>query len=414
MKMGFWFFLTASLLVSACASQAPSQPATDVSNKDSAAGKLVVCSDKTTASVACSNTVTAVFDSKGRLWVAWVNQDHVYVQRSGDKGNSFSEPVVVNKIAEPIIAHDEYRPKIQLDQQGNIFLTWTRSLDKRHTGHIRFSRSLDGGKSFSEPVTVNDNQDVISHRFDSLLVGENGEIFIAWLDARDKEKAKTGSAEFLGTSLYYAWSDDGGKSFHANQLVAPHTCECCRLGTALDLDNLPVVIWRHVFPGGIRDHALIKFENWQTPGELRQLSHENWKIDACPHHGPALAIADDGAYHAVWFSGAESRQGLYYGYSTDQGLTFAGSMHFGGQGAMHPHLATLGQQVAITWLEFDGTNTVVRLLRSSDAGKSWSEPRQVATAAGPADYPYLVADRAAIYLSWRNGQGYQIRALESF
>ncbi|MCQ8102777.1 glycoside hydrolase [Methylomonas sp. SURF-2] len=360
----------------------------------------------------CSQTVTAAFSEQGALWLAWVQSDHVFVQFSLDKGLSFSAPVMVNPIAESVIAHDEYRPKIQLDKQGNIYLTWSRSLEKRHTGHIRFSRSVDGGKTFSAPVTINDNLEEISHRFDSLAVTESGEVFVAWLDARDKVRATQAGMEHPGTSLYYAWSDNRGVTFKTNKLAAPHTCECCRLGTAIDKDNLPVVIWRHVFPGGIRDHALLKFTAWNQPGEIKRLSQENWKIDACPHHGPALAVAEDGAYHAVWFSGAEGRQGLFHARSKDQGRSFSTAMPFGGQGAKHPHLAVNGQHVAIVWLEFDGSNSVVKLLQSFDGGHAWEEAKNIAQAADTADYAFLLAYDDVMYLSWQTRQGYRIEVLD--
>ena len=407
MNFRLLFLMCVSLTLLGCAGQR--QHKSEVTGRqDKTEVKNEACEGKVAPDIACSHTVTSVFDAKGRLWLAWVNKEHVYVQSSADKGKTLSAPVRVNKIAEPIIAHGEYRPKIQLDKQGNIYLSWTRSLEKRHTGHIRFSRSLDGGNSFSDPVTINDNQDVISHRFDSLLVGENGELFIAWLDARDKVKASELGEEFLGTSLYYAWSDDQGETFQTNQLLAPHTCECCRLGTAIDKDNLPVVIWRHVFPGGIRDHALLKFKDWRTPGELKRLSSEDWKIDACPHHGPALAIAEDGTYHAAWFSGVETKPGLFYAHTKDQGSTYAGAMQFGGQGASHPHLAVLGQDVAIVWLEFDGSSTLVQLIRSFDGGQTWSEPRQIGKSMGSADYAFVVASEDSMYLSWQNSAGYEL------
>lgn len=387
-------------------------------NPGSVSGSMMAASTETDScrstdapSRDCSKTVTATFSRQGTLWLAWVQNEHIFVQSSSDKGLTYSAPVMVNAIAEPVIAHDEYRPKIQLDSRDNIYLTWTRSLEKRHTGHIRFSRSTDGGRTFSEPVTVNDNLAVISHRFDSLAIGENGEVFVAWLDARDKVKATQASADYLGTSLYYAWSDDNGASFTRNRLAAAHTCECCRLGTAIDNDNLPLVIWRHVFPGQIRDHALLKFSDWNTPGEVRRLSHENWKIDACPHHGPAFAVAGDGSYHATWFSAEESNPGLFYAHSEDQGASFSPAMHFGGKTAKHPHVAVMGQQVAITWLEFDGSKTLVKLLQSFDGGKQWMEAKQIGQTEQAADYAFLVGDSDALYLSWQTGQGYRIKAL---
>lgn len=371
------------------------------------------CSDaKAPPAIECSDTVTATFDDKGTLWIVWVGREHIYLQSSADQGRHFSEPVAVNAEPEVIAAHGEYRPKIKLDAQGNIYLTWTQNLEKRHTGHIRFSRSTDGGKSFSKPATVNDNQDVIGHRFDSLAVGKNGEIFVAWLDARDKERAKAAKQEFNGSAVYYAWSDNGGKSFYPNKLVAPHSCECCRLGTEIDRDNLPVVLWRHVFDGNIRDHALVKFTDWNTPGEVRRVSDENWKIDACPHHGPALSIADNGVYHAVWFSGAADKQGLFYGYSKDQGVSYSPSYPFGNQGAKHPNVLAVGRQVAIVWSEFDGTNNLLRLIKSEDGGKTWSQPRQIGATPESADDAFLLNDGRQWYVSWQTGQGYQFKAID--
>lgn len=365
-----------------------------------------------TASIVCSETVNASFDPNGTLWLAWVNNNQIYVQSSDGQGKTLSEPVVVNRQPESVIAHDEYRPKVESDGKGHVYLTWTMALEKRHTGHIRFSRSIDGGKTFSEPVTVNDNLDVISHRFDSLALGKNGEVFVAWLDARDKEKAKANQQEHKGSSIYYTWSDNAGKSFYPNQLVAEYSCECCRLATAVDQDNLPVIAWRHVFDGEIRDHGLIKFTSWKTPGDIRRMSDEQWHIDACPHHGPGLSIAEDGSYHAVWFSGAADKQGLFYAHSNDGGHSFSPAVAFGGAGAGHPHVVALGSRVAIVWSEFDGKQRLVKLMQSHDGGVSWSAATQQAATTGNADYPFLLTNGQSIYLSWKTAEDYRFVSID--
>jgi hypothetical protein len=361
----------------------------------------------------CAETISAAFDSKGVLWIAWVNNDHIYVQSSLDKGISFSDPVQVNALPEPVVAHTENRPKIKVDGQGIIYLTWTNKLEQRFSGNIRFSRSTDGGQHFSEPVTVNDNLDIISHRFDSLAIGKNGEIFIAWLDARDVEAAKKAGLAFEGSSLYYAWSDDGGQHFHPNKRIAAHTCQCCRLDTAINKDNLPVIIWRHVFEGGIRDHAINRFSDWNTPGDVNRLSHDDWKIDACPHHGPGLAITDNDSYHAVWFTNAPTKQGLFYAHSKDAGHHFSEPLNFGNAGASHPHVVALGDQVKIVWQEFDGSNNLIQLIKSADAGKTWTPPEVIARTTATVDNPFLVSDGKAMYLSWKiQQQTYNLQAIE--
>jgi len=376
--------------------------------------KKGVCADPKAPPLSlCAETVTATFDNKSTLWAVWTNNDSIYVQSSADKGNSFTAPVLVNTKPETVAAENESRPKIKVDAKGTIYLTWVLTLDKKRSTYVRFSRSTDGGKSFTTPVTVNDDLQVIRHRFDSLAVGKNGEIFVAWLDARDTEAAKKAGKEVKGLSLYYSTSTDAGKHFATNKSITDHVCECCRIDTAIAPDNTPVVVWRHIFESGIRDHALVKFKDWQTPDTMQRLSHEDWKIDACPHHGPALSIAESGIYHAVWFSGAESKQGLFYGYSTDAGKSFSESINFAKEGASHPSVLAMNKQILVTWQTFDGKTNRALIMKSTDEGKTWSAPEVLAETTEMADEPFLVSDGQRIYLSWQVAQkDYQLIAIK--
>ena len=402
------YFLLFVLLLVGCATEQATQEHHE-QHSQKAQDSSLQCESPSTH---CSNTISAEFAPNGVLWIAWVANDQVYLQSSSDKGLSFSAPVKVNTKPEKIIAKGENRPKIKFDAQNNVYVTWALSTGKRHVGHIRFSRSNDGGLSFSEPVTLNDDGKEIGHSFDSLLVGKRGEVFVVWIDSRDNVAAKAAGQSFDGSSLYYTVSKDGGKTFSKNQLLVPHVCQCCRLQTALASDNTPVVLWRHIYEGSIRDHALMKLTDWQTPSELHRVGEENWKIDACPHHGGGLVISDE-TYHAVWFSNSDTKKGLFYANSKDAGQHFSKPMSFGGEGASHAHVQAIGQSVAIVWLEFDGKANRVQLIKSKDAGKTWSKAETVATTSDKADNPFLLSDNNKMYLSWQvPSQAYHLQAVE--
>lgn len=364
----------------------------------------------------CAKTISATFDQQGRLWIAFVSDNTLYVQSSTDQGKTFLPAIKVNQTPEPIIAQGENRPKIKTFQQGQLYLTWAVKTDnpnQRHSANIRFSASKDGGKSFSQPMTVNDDNQLIGHSFDSLAMGQNGEVFITWLDGRDTVAAKKAGQEFEGSSLYYSVSTDGGKTFSPNRSIAAHTCQCCRLQTQIDTDNTPVVIWRHIFSGGIRDHALLKFSAWDKAGDVQRMSYENWKIDACPHHGTGFSIADDGTYHATWFSNSETQQGLFYGYSTDHGQNFSKPLNFAQQGAGHPDVLAIGNQVFLVWQQFDGKQTQIQVIKSTDAGLTWSQPASIGATEKKADNPFLVSDGKTAYLSWKViGQDFRLQAIQ--
>jgi len=293
-------------------------------------------------------------------------------------------------------------------RNGVIYVSYTQGLAKPMTGDIRFSRSADGGESFVDPITVNDNREVISHRFDSLAVNDQGHVYIAWLDKRDQSAARNIGEKYSGAAIYYAVSDDGGVSFRRNAKIADHVCECCRTAMAVDTDGYPVVTWRHIYDTHIRDHALVKLDGKMAPVRL---SHENWSIAACPHHGPSLSIATDGIYHAAWFSNAPERHGLFYAHSTDQGKTFSNPLNFGNPEAQpaHPYVLSLGSRVYLVWKEFDGENTGVFGMNSGDGGKSWSAPGKLAISSDTSDSPLLIGENNRVYLSWNTkNEGYRL------
>ena len=362
-------------------------------------------------------SASAVFDERGMLWLARVQDGHVAVSRSEDQGKSFSTAVKVNQQAEFISANGETRPKILLAQNGNIYISYTQSLDAPYAGNIRFSRSLDGGKSFSAPITVNDNLDPITHRFEAMGINARGQIYLAWLDKRDAVAARSKGEKYTGIAVYYAMSDDEGKSFHANIRVADHSCECCRVAMAIDKTDTPVIVWRHIFGKNTRDHGLARLDgSTHKSGEaatVQRVTFDNWEVDACPHHGPALSISGD-VYHMAWFTHAPERKGLFYAHSADGGKTFSAPVNVGNGARQAGHAAVLSKDksVYLAWKEFDGEISTINAMRSHDGGVSWGAVQKVAYTRDQSDHPMLIANRDQVYLSWSSLlEGYRLIAL---
>lgn len=349
-----------------------------------------------------SLATTTALDDKGRLWRILAREQQILVSHSDDGGKTFSAPVAVNSTPEHIAGDGENRPKIQI-RNGIIHVSWTQALDKPMTGHIRFSRSLDDGKTFSPPITVNDDPQIISHRFEAMGVNQRGKIYLAWLDKRDLSAATSKGEAFTGASVYYAVSDDGGASFTPNRQVAAHSCECCRVAMAMDTDGVPVIFWRHIYGKNTRDFALARLDAEPVP--LRA-THDNWQVDGCPHHGGAISISPDGIYHMVWFNNGPERHGLFYGSSRDRGQTFSAPHAFGNENAQagHPDVLSLGQKVFVAWKEFDGKESAIQEMHSLDAGQSWSVPRRLASTAAASDHPLLINAQGKAYLSWQTEQ----------
>ena len=186
--------------------------------------------------------VGVTLDQEGRLSLAKVENQRLLVSFSEDGGENFSSPAVVTPDPENISADGENRPKIAVARDGTILLTWTQSLPQKYAGNVRFARSIDSGRTFSAPITLNDDGRITSHRFDSLAINGTGKAMVTWLDARDRDAAKEKGEGFFGVSIYAARSDDNGASFSANRRFQQHTCECCRIATTWASEG-PLVFW---------------------------------------------------------------------------------------------------------------------------------------------------------------------------
>ncbi len=346
---------------------------------------------------------SAAVDGQGRLWMvsketAGENQ-YVVLQMSADMGKSWSSPTRIQQQPESVSAEGENRPKIAFGSKGEIFITYTKPLAKPYTGEIRFVRSLDGGKTFSPPVTVHANRDVITHRFESLIVDGEGRLYVAWIDKRDLHAAAARKQKYAGAAIYYAVSEDAGASFRGDYKIADHSCECCRIALALNPQGRPVALWRHVFEPNVRDHALMELTPDGRLGSLQRASFDDWRIDACPHHGPALAYAADGSRHQTWFNVKEGEGGVFYAVSDAAGMT-GKPLRLGSAQAAHADVVVSGRNVALAWKQFDGKATTLLARLSNDGGQTWQEV-ELARTQGASDQPRLLNTPAGIVSIWR-------------
>jgi len=397
------------LLISGIALCSPSAANSGQHQHHSKSGAESVC--KNSSEQKCAKTMSSVFDNQGRLWSTWSDKEFIYVNYSDDNGISFSKAVRVNQIGEKIAARNEHRPKIKIGKNRTVLLSWTTKLNKRFTGNIRFSRSTDLGATFSQPVTVNDNHDIISHRFDAMAVNTAGDIYISWLDKRDQLVAKQAGKKYHGAAAYYAVSTDNGSSFKANKKIADHSCECCRMAIDIDRNDLPVISWRHIYGKNIRDHAITSFVTQNQPAKPFRLSNDHWKINGCPHHGPSLSIDKKNRYHAVWFNNAEKNHGIFYAHSDDNGKTFSQQIPVGDydKRASHADIKVTGNKLFITWKEQHDTHSVIYLMTSKNMGDSWNKPSIIARSSKSADYPFIINKNNKAFISWHiPGSAYRL------
>lgn len=353
-------------------------------------------------------TASPAFAPDGTLWLVRAAADRIVVSRSSDLGKTFAAPVVVTPEPMNLDWGPDARARIAVDPKGGLIVTFAIFQDTHFNGRAFFARSNDGGMSFTRPRPI--TPDTTSQRFENAGVDPAGGVVAMWLDKRNLAKARATGRAYPGAALAYAW-EDGEAGFGKTSVALDNTCECCRLGLAFTGAGRLAVVFRNIFPGSVRDHAVITFKDATTPGPVRRVSFDNWKIEACPHHGPTMAIAPDGSQHVAWFTDGAARKGLFYARADSAEAPFGPprAVAPSNRQPARPYLLANGGALHLVWKEFDGTKAVVRWQVSHDGGRQWSDARIVAETADASDHPLLVANAQRTYLSWLTKvEGYRL------
>ena len=356
----------------------------------------------------CANAATPFLDADGSLFLAWTAGGVVSVARSQDLGRSFTQAVVVAEHGKSLDAGGDARPQVVADKSGNVFIAYAFFKDSNWNAQVNMVRSVDDGKTFGQPQSI--VSDASSQRFPSLAITPGGSLFLSWIDKRLVAAAKNNGEKRLGGSIAYAFSNNFGKTFQLEKIADENSCECCRIGAASDPKGGVAIIYRGIFPGGVRDHAVQRISE-SNLGKIHRVSNDEWKTDACPHHGPSIAISQSGKIHTAWFTQGKIRQGVFYASSSNDGVNFSSPMRLGGadDNISRPYLLAIGKSVWLVWKSFDGEKNSIYLRRSNDDGVTWTSPQVVVSAGGYSDHPLLVRQNDEVFLSWlTRNDGYQL------
>ena len=101
--------------------------------------------------------------------------------------------------------------------KGRVYVFSSINVNSTDPLDVQFIKSLDGGKSFSSPQRINDDDDLSNWQwFGTMGVAANGRIDLIWLDTRND----AGSGAKILSQLFYSYSYDGGQHFSVNQPVS--------------------------------------------------------------------------------------------------------------------------------------------------------------------------------------------------
>ncbi len=178
---------------------------------------------------------------------------------------------------------------------------------------------------FTQPVVPHSDNTPTEHGFVSMLPLSDEAFYTIWLDGRNMTDGHGSESEDHKASLDQAMTLRGAKITpnHSiqEQVIDASVCECC--GTSLVKSGSSLLAaYRNRTAEEIRDIYIAKMDlktgEWSTP---RNISNDNWQINACPVNGPHLAANND-LVALIWFTGADDVAKVKLRTSADGGINW--------------------------------------------------------------------------------------------
>jgi hypothetical protein len=239
--------------------------------------------------------------------------------RSTDGGKTFSEAVnLSNSIAGDgkgrLTGRYWHNGSLDLamDPRGDLYAAWTE-----YEGNLWFSRSTDGGGSFSKPLRISDGGDAKPARGPALAVAAGGAVHLAWTVGEDES-----------ADIRLATSGDHGQSFGAPRIATESDGHSDAPKIAVDGEGTIHLVYGES-PGGPFKSYHIGYTRSTDGGrrfeEPREISGPQAKQFASVNF-PDLSLDGEDNIYMIWNlfpRRGDFPRGLGFTYSSDGGRTFA-------------------------------------------------------------------------------------------
>ncbi len=206
---------------------------------------------------------------------------------------------------------------------GRLVAHWLHyNGDSKYAYDVRLSVSSRDGRTWSPGAAPHRDGTNQEHGFASLFEWPGGGTGVIWLDGREMAAEGHGGHDdgSRGAMTLRAARVAPDGTIEADVRIDDRVCECCPTA-AVATSRGAVVAYRDRSRDEVRDIGVIRLENgkWQAPALVHA---DNWKINACPVNGPALAAAGDRLVLA-WFTAEGDRPRSLAAFSHDAGKTWS-------------------------------------------------------------------------------------------
>lgn len=341
----------------------------------------------------------------GTLHAVFIRNGNIEVASSADRGKTWSAPAVAIDARGKAKGGMQRGPRIAVDAKKTVYVTAPLCFDeaefaKRYpTQDLYLAVSTDQGKVFSKPVQINEAAKKAPESLHWLAAAPGGDVFVAWLDMRQTEKAQ---------DLAWVKISDQGRKVGKNQILTGPLCECCAPGLAVDAKGNPAIIYRE---SGKKNRPIV-LAGGAALSRVVRVNQAESRVDSCPMDAPAVAVSRDGKKTAVaWMdmrSGRNDRD-VQWTIGTEGRFPPEATIHdvtAGTQG--HPSLVFDGDGTA--WCAWEDGRSGPNALRIYAADSKTRKNVPVSDESeGKCGYPSLVSAAGFVAAAYESNGGISFR-----
>ncbi len=242
-------------------------------------------------------------------WIAPAKANLYELRYAVRRDSKWSEPrtVAANR---HFFRHPAELPEVEQLSETLWLAHWVEMPQESSDAEFIYVSSSADGVHWTPPLMANQDRRPVQHGLVSMIGSGSGEASLFWLET---PKGEDGPG-YLMRSVVNA----SGKETK-EEAIDMDVCSCCSTAVAKSAKGL-IVAYRDHTPADIRDISVVRLENghWTQP---KNVHADNWKLDACPVNGPAIAAKGDEVV-VSWFTAAQDSPRTEIAFSQDDGSTF--------------------------------------------------------------------------------------------
>jgi hypothetical protein len=254
-----------------------------------------------------------VVDDLGTIYACWSDKRddrNIYFSRSTDGGDTWSANVQVNESS----AGGKYDPSLALPPDHSLCVVWSDFRNGVSDSDIYSARSTDGGYTWSVPNTRVDDGSIGTQSCPRICTDQMGNLYVGYNSRPDDED---------DYHLYLVRSTDYGETWSAPafQIDDGYPADHWQISLKVSPAGL-YAAWR-VYGGGLDNIFFAKStdwgETWSGPVQVDHIGSGLWSEE------PDLAIGEDGVLYATWVRSnvyGDAQTDVFFGLSTDDGQTW--------------------------------------------------------------------------------------------